>query len=268
MWQDYIKNLIKLTIAILGICVLALIFFVWVYPNKSLHFWNIAKTQFTKHKIEQKAAKLGDNDQLAKFQEGKHYRKLSAKITTHPAVQQFVANDPGKIQVIEFFSYACAWCQRLHPMIDQWVDKKPQNVAFYRFPIVFHAGWDKLAKAYYMVEKLGKNRELDSEFFTAIQQNNVNLADEKLLKDFFIRHGVSEDKYDEIYKSFGIDLAMKKGNEISEAFEVTLSPILIINTPTGSYLLLASMAGSEKAVMEILDYIIAKESKQIQSEIQ
>src|SRR5688500_16267284 len=76
------------------------------------------------------------------FEEGTHYKKISASVTTKPEIQQFMARDPGKIQVISFFSYACLWCHRLHPYINNWVSQKPENVVFYRMPVVFNAGWD------------------------------------------------------------------------------------------------------------------------------
>lgn len=259
MRQDSTNTLIKFVLALLILSIISLGVYTWVFPEHSFKLW-LPKRSFWGHKSPKDPNFPGVP---TAYEEGKHYQKLSAKITTNPTVQQLVSENPGKIQVIEFFSYACAWCQRLHPIIDQWVDTKPQDVVFYRYPVIFHPGWDKLAKAYYMVEQLGKTRELDQEFFTAIQQNNVNLSDEKLLKDFFIRHGVTEERYNELYNSFATNRAYKKGNEISEAYQVTLSPILIVNAPSGSYLLLASMAGSEKGVMEILDYILAKERQEL-----
>src|SRR5579863_8613053 len=81
------------------------------------------------------------------FEEGKHYKKLSAKITTDPEVIQFFSKNPNKIQVVEFFSYACFWCKRIHPVLNQWVDKHKDNVILYRVPVVFGQGWDVLAKA-------------------------------------------------------------------------------------------------------------------------
>lgn len=263
MQQGYIKSLFKIMVVVL-ILVLGFTIYSWMYPHKAYKFWSKFRPTTSNGIQTPNNPNFPSSDpKPTTFEEGKHYQKLPAKITTSPVIQQFIAEDPGKIQVIEFFSYACAWCQRLHPVIDQWVDTKPQNVVFYRFPVIFHPGWDKLAKAYYMVDQLGKTRDLDREFFLAIQQNNVNLSDEKLLKDFFVHHGISSEKYDELFNSFAVLRAYKKGTEINEAYQVTLSPILIINAPSGSYLLLASMAGSEKAVMDILQEIIKRESPSI-----
>lgn len=195
------------------------------------------------------------------FEEGKHYQKLSAKITSTKGIQDFIAEDPGKIQVIEFFNYACFWCQRLHPIINEWLAQKPANVVFYRFPVVFHTGWDKLAKAYYMVEQLGKSDTLDKEFFDAVHVKHLNLADEKLLKEFFISHGVTDEVFDAMYNSFAVNQAVTRGNELSNEFQITLSPVLVVNMPSGSYLISAPLVGTEKGVIDVLNYLIEKEAK-------
>lgn len=197
------------------------------------------------------------------FQEGKHYRRVSAKVTTHPNVQNFMAEDPGKIQVIEFFSYACSWCQRLHPHVDQWALKKPENSVLYRFPVVFNHGWDTLAKAYYIVEMLGKNETLDPLFFEAIHKNQINLGDQKKLQEFFEQQGVSEQTFSEAFNSFGITRAFTRGNEIINAYQVVTSPALIVNLSSGSYLITPPMAGSEQAVIEVLEFLISREKNQL-----
>lgn len=240
MWQDYIKSIILTTVLVCGL----------TEAYASTEPSNTAAPTQEAPKAEEK---------ITHFEEGKHYRKLPAKVTSSKEVQQFIAEDNGKIQVVEFFSYACFWCQRLHPIMDEWIAKK-QDIAVYRFPVVFHPGWDKLAKAYYMVEELGKNKELDKAFFDAIHQNHVNLADEKLLKEFFMSQGVSEEKFKELYNSFAVTRATTRGSELSNAYQIALSPVIILNTPSGSYFITAALVGSEHGVVDVLDYLIAKDT--------
>lgn len=195
------------------------------------------------------------------FEEGTHYKKISASITTKPVIQQFMAKDPGKIQVISFFSYACLWCHRLHPYLNNWVSQKPGNVVFYRMPVIFSAGWDMLAKAYYMVEAMGKTSSLDEVFFKAVQEEHVNLADLTILQEFFEKQGLPKEKFTEIYNSFGVNQAFKQAQQISDAYQVVLSPSLIVNTPSGSYFISASSTGGTlQSVIDVLDFVIAKES--------
>jgi thiol:disulfide interchange protein DsbA len=200
------------------------------------------------------------------FEEGKHYQKLPASITTNKTVQDLIAEDPGKIQVIEFFNYGCFWCQRLHPVLNEWAKKKPETVVFYRFPVIFNKAWELLAKDYLVVKTLGKNETLDPLFFTEIHQNRVNLSDEKLLKAFLVKHGISEKQFFEIYNSFAVNTEMAKINEIGLAYKVTLSPSVVINTPSGSYFATATMIGSEQGLIAFINYLIVREQSGVPSE--
>lgn len=194
-----------------------------------------------------------------RFEEGKQYKKLSAKIAINPMVQQFIAQDQGKVQVIEFFGYACYWCQRLHPYLNEWAAKKPETIIFYRYPVYFNKGWDVLAKAYLIGEKLGSSCTLDKAFFTAIHQDHIDLGTEKKVEDFFVKQGVSQQKFQELYHSFELNRAYGKANEIANAYEVIVSPAVVVNVPSGSYLITATSAGSEQAVVDIIQFLIDRE---------
>lgn len=203
---------------------------------------------------------------LSVIEEGKHYRKIGPTVLLNKNVQELIAQDPGKIQVIEFFSYACFWCQRLHPIVNAWVEKMPSNVAFHRYPLQFHKQWVPLAKAYYVVKALGRSHELDPVFFKAIHETHINLPDEKLLQTFFAEHGVPEKQFLELYGSFTLNQEVAKANELGNAYEIAESPVLIVNGPSGSYIFSARMVGSEQGVIKVLEFLIEREAKQLPSQ--
>lgn len=208
-----------------------------------------------------------EKQKVAFLAENKQYHQLSASVTTQPIIQAFIARDPKKIQVIEFFNYGCYWCSRLHPLVNRWLTKKPANVVFYRFPIVFHKSWEPLAKAYYVVKLLGKSKELDTEFFNAIFQKHLNLSDEKLLKVFFLQHGVPEKTFLDLYNSFLVNNEATQGNNLSNAYQIVHSPSLVVNGLSGSYVLTSETAGGEEAIFKALDALLAKESLLISSDV-
>lgn len=198
----------------------------------------------------------------ATIDEGTQYQRLSAKITTDPLIQSFIAKDPGKIQVIEFFNYGCFWCERLHPLVNDWLKRKPEEVAFYRVPVIFQKNWEPLAKAYYIVKVLGKSETLDSKFFEAIFKKQMNLSDEKNLSEFFVQHGVSEKEFLDLYKSFAITNEVNNGNNLSNAYQIITSPAIVINSASGSYLLTSAMVdGQEAKVFQVLDDLLAREKQ-------
>jgi thiol:disulfide interchange protein DsbA len=193
------------------------------------------------------------------FEEGKHYHRISTEITAHKSIQDFIAEDPGKIQVVEFFNYGCFWCSRLHPMLVSWAKKKPINVVFYSIPVVFNKKWETLAKAYFMVKNLGKTDTLDAEFFTAIHQNRIDLGDEKQLKEFFNKAGVSEKQFSELYQSFTVNSELARAVALGNDYQIAQSPLIIVNAPSGSYLLTAKAAGNEHALISVLNYVLLLE---------
>ena len=48
----------------------------------------------------------------------------------------------GKVEVIEFFSYACPHCYRFEPHIEKWLEHKPDNVVFKQVPAIFNKNWE------------------------------------------------------------------------------------------------------------------------------
>src|SRR5881392_564246 len=51
--------------------------------------------------------------------EGTDYRKIEPPQPT---------DSPGKIEVIEFFSYMCPHCKEFYPLVSTWEAKLPKNV--------------------------------------------------------------------------------------------------------------------------------------------
>lgn len=192
-----------------------------------------------------------------KFQEGVHYQKLSTKITEDPIVKAFLAENSGKIQVMEFFNYNCFWCQRLHPLLTEWAKKKPNNVVFSRLPIIFHPTWEPAAKVYLIVSVLGKTDALDMAFFKAAHETHLDLSKESILKQFALQQGIPEKTFDELYHSFSIGCLQLRANELSNALQITRSPAVVVSTPNGLYISTPPMAGSEAALIAVVDHLIS-----------
>jgi thiol:disulfide interchange protein DsbA len=189
------------------------------------------------------------------FVEGKNYRRIPFDTLKNPLIQQFILKDPGKIQVIEFFNYGCFWCGRLNRPLMEWETQKPSSIAYYRCPLVFNKHWEILAKVYYTVKKLGKSEELDNAIFEAIHQNHINLVDNRELLQFMGNHGIPGDKFMQIYNSNTITRQVKQGNDLSLAYRITESPVLIINTPSGSFMCSVPEVGTEARLIQLLNYL-------------
>jgi thiol:disulfide interchange protein DsbA len=62
-------------------------------------------------------------------------------------------SEPGKIEVLEFFSYGCPHCAHLNPLIKPWGAALPADLSFRRVPVTFgRAAWANLARLFFALE--------------------------------------------------------------------------------------------------------------------
>jgi protein-disulfide isomerase len=81
------------------------------------------------------------------FTEGVEYTRYSINVLQQAPIQQWLKDNPGKVQVIEFFSFACPRCNSFELSVQKWVVQKPETVVFWKVPVIFHPNWRPLAKA-------------------------------------------------------------------------------------------------------------------------
>ena len=85
----------------------------------------------------------------AQLTEGKDYRLLTPPRPT---------SSPGKIEVVEFFSYACPHCAKFNPLVSAWVAREPKDVAFRRVAVSYgRPPWINLSRTYYALERIWKD---------------------------------------------------------------------------------------------------------------
>jgi thiol:disulfide interchange protein DsbA len=194
------------------------------------------------------------------FTEGKQYIKASEKTLQDPLVQTLVKENPGSIQVLEFFSYGCHWCYKLEPAIETWRKAHQKKVVFQRVPVEFQAAWGPLTKAYYTALALKAMDKIHAPFFEAIQTQKITRSDEETLRQFFVKQGVDEKAFKQTFASMDIVQQQQWANAISRAYQITSVPMLIVQGPKGIYLTSITMAGSEEEVIKVLQYLINMQS--------
>src|SRR5579862_5211136 len=110
---------------------------------------------------------LGAAPARAQLVEGTDYRTLAPALPT---------SSPGKIEVTEFFSYACPHCGAFYPVIEAWAAKQAKDVVLKRIPVSFNrAPWINLQRAYYAMQASGDLAKLDGKLFRAIHDEHLQL---------------------------------------------------------------------------------------------
>jgi thiol:disulfide interchange protein DsbA len=173
---------------------------------------------------------------------------------------QVVANpqsvDTGKkIEVREFFWYGCPHCFALEPYVEKWLKNEPKNVAFVRTPAALNERWAVHARAFYAFKALGLSDKLHKPFFDAIQIDNRQLFDPESIADFVAQHGGDRTAFLNAYRSFGVETAVAKDNQLARAYNIDSVPTVVVD---GKYLTNSTMAKGPEHVMQVVNFLVQK----------
>ena len=165
----------------------------------------------------------------------------------------------GKVEVIEFFSYACPHCEALEPSMSAWLKRKPADVDYKRIPAVFQDSWLPFAQIYYTLEAMGLVDQLHHDVFTAIHKQKIRLQDPKVLFDWVGSKGVDKQKFADTYNSFGVKSLTQRAPDITRRYNVPFTPAVVVD---GRYLTGPSMTSTGSTVdydrfFKVLDQMIA-----------
>ena len=159
----------------------------------------------------------------------------------------------NKIEVIEFFSYACPHCARFYPLLTAWVAKLPPDVVLRRVPVGFgHDAWVNLQRAYYSLESTGDLTRLDGPLFHAIHEERKPLFDESSLADWVGRNGGNADKFAQAYTSLGVNTQTFQADKMAEDFRIQGVPSLAV---AGQYVAFVPEAQGEDEEQRMKDML-------------
>ena len=163
-----------------------------------------------------------------------------------------------KVEVLELFWYGCPHCYKLEPFIDQWLENKPANATYIRLPAVFSAGWMIHAKAFYAAEAMGILDKVHKPLFDALHAQKKKIYTPETIADFFATLGVDRAEFLKTYKSFAVTTKANRAKQMTRRYGISGVPAVIVN---GKYRTSAHKAGSEGRLMQVINALIAKESK-------
>lgn len=169
----------------------------------------------------------------------------------------------GKVEVIEFFSYACPHCNSLQGPLHAWLKRKPADVEFRRLPAIFQEGWVPFARIYYTLEAMGLVEKLHRDVFAAVHEQKVRLQDTKTLFDWVATKGVDKQKFADTYNSFAVQSRTNRAIDLTRRYGLEFTPAIVVN---GRYLTGPSMTATGNAIdydrfFKVLDQLIATSRK-------
>jgi thiol:disulfide interchange protein DsbA len=178
------------------------------------------------------------------FEEDVHY---------FPIIPEQPGAEGNRVQVIEFFWYACPHCYKLEPHLNSWAEKKPENVEFVRIPAMFKRADVVLhAKTFYALMLMGVEEELNASIFEAIHEKGDRLATPEAMESFLAEKGVELDAYRKAMKSFAVQTQSRRAEVLANRFDIRGVPAFVVD---GKF----RTSGLEgDAQMRAIDYLIDK----------
>ncbi|HEX9138674.1 MAG TPA: thiol:disulfide interchange protein DsbA/DsbL [Steroidobacteraceae bacterium] len=195
--------------------------------------------------------------------EGTHYFRIEPALPTHVA--------PGKIEVLEVFSYACPACNEFYPTADKLKAGLPANAQMVFLPAGFRPDedWDVFQRAYITAQALGVADQAHDAVFDAVWKSGElavldpathglreHMPDIHALAKFYSRFpGVTVAKFVATAASMPVEYQMDLANEEIAAGKVGGTPTIIVN---GRYRLDVRSAGGQGALIDLVQFLIAK----------
>jgi thiol:disulfide interchange protein DsbA len=181
---------------------------------------------------------------------------------------------PGKVEVTEVFSYGCPACNVFLPFMHQLRAALPANAVLDYLPASFNPGedWPMFQHAYFAAQVLGIADKTHDAMFDAVWKTGelaiTDPASQRIrnplpsIEDaarFYNRvAGVPVDKFVNTAKSFAVDTKVRMAEDTIVAYRVDRTPTIVID---GRYRLTAESAGSAEQVIELVKWLVAKESR-------
>jgi len=179
----------------------------------------------------------------------------------------------GKIEVLEVFSYGCPACNSFLPTMSKLKAALPGNAQLAYLPASFNAAedWPMFQRAFFTAQALGVVDTTHDSLFDAVWKNGelaiFDPASRRLkttlpsIDDaarFYASHaGVKRDEFLNAARSFSVETKMRAADQQILASKVDRTPTIVVN---GKYRLHAESAGGNDQLIELVKWLVAKES--------
>lgn len=168
-------------------------------------------------------------------------------------IPQQPVESKDRIEVIDFFFYACPYCNELVPHLERWQKRKPADVVFKHVPVVRHDSWVPLAKTYYTLEAMGELDRLHAAVYRSYHVEDLSMSQDKVIAEWAEKHGLDREKFMTIYRSEETRQKVERARKMTTDYDIQGTPSIVVD---GRYLTSSSMTSSVPQVIPIIDGLI------------
>lgn len=185
--------------------------------------------------------------QPLKYQEGKHYQVIKSPAKTSNA---------DKIEVMEVFWYGCPHCNLFQADFAEWSKTQSGDVDIDHTPAMWSKPMVTHAQIYYTAKALRLEKKMHKEIFAAMHSEKKRLLSEQQIFGLFEKHGITKETFEKTYNSFGVKSQVQQANARTRAYGISGTPEVIVN---GKYRVSSRTAGSQAEMLNVINYLVAKE---------
>jgi protein dithiol oxidoreductase (disulfide-forming) len=168
--------------------------------------------------------------------------------------------NPGKVEVAEFFWYGCIHCYHLEPVLEAWLPKLPPDAYFRRIPAAFNERWALDATIFYAFESLGLLGKLHRPFFDAIHKDRLRSDNPAALGEWLTKQGVDSKKFEATMKSFGVQSKTKRAAQLTAASRIDGTPSMMVQ---GLYTISTEQGRSQEGMLTTAERLIPQVRKSL-----
>jgi thiol:disulfide interchange protein DsbA len=161
----------------------------------------------------------------------------------------------GKVEVLEFFSYACPHCSAFEPTIEAWEKQQPPEVVLRRVPVPFLMNADNFMHAYYALETMGAVQAMQLKIFRAIHIDRKRLEKGEDIAAFVGANGGDAAKFMAAFKSFSVNTSVTRAKKMMADFKIDSVPTLIVQ---GRWMTSPSQAGTAERALTVVDQLVQR----------
>jgi thiol:disulfide interchange protein DsbA len=190
---------------------------------------------------------------VERYREGVHFATINPPQPT--------SAPPGKIEVLEAFSYACPACAMFQPAVNRWKARMPANTVFVSMPVAWNPTWEMVARAYYAAEALGIKEKTHDAFFKALHVDRVPMGTHEDVARWYAQAGgVKEADFLAAMRSTGVTAKIARSKQAVPRLGISATPTIIVN---GRYRVLNQGLSSSEEVFQVVDFLVARETARL-----
>jgi protein dithiol oxidoreductase (disulfide-forming) len=183
------------------------------------------------------------------YVEGQHYVRIDPAQPTQAA--------PGKVEVIEVFSYACHACAAAQPEVDRWKKTMPATAQFDYLPAVFNPSWELAARGYYTAKALSLIDKTHQATFDANFNSGKPLATADDFARLYSTFGSNVEELTKTMNGFAVNNWIAQAKKRVMAYGVDSTPTLVVH---GKWRITGRGAGSYMEMFKIAEFLIRMEA--------